>query len=443
MKNNSILHHGIGIIKTPINTSTYWYLTFLNILSNCAIVFFINDWLAFISIISLGFFTAYLESTIYHVLKYKIFRYIYLTIVILTYNVLIATEYFNVYNFQTTYSTEILQVITETDAIEISNFIKTYLHPQTLFFYFAIILLCNFLFYRLGIWIFKRQYTISALLFTFVGCCIVGIFLYNRVLFHNGLQITNYQSLTRTGYALFGWYKRYNLIATIRNNCKMVKSHKKFLNSPDIILIIGESASIYHSQLYGYEKPTTPLLSKLKENGELFVFNNVISAGDATSKAMYSIYPLHTIEDSPLFPACFRSAGYHTMMFNNQYFVGRGMNFLSDKEVSSILFDYRNTKRYSFDLDLVNTIKLVPSPTLYIIHLWGQHYTYSERYPKEFKSFSENEYDRKKWNKEQRSIIASYDNATLYNDYVINNIINKFRDKNCCIIYFADHREEV
>ena len=40
-------------------------------------------------------------------------------------------------------------------------------------------------------------------------------------------------------------------------------------------------------------------------------------------------------------------------------------------------------------------------------------------------------------------LIAQYDNATLYNDFVIASIINKFKNTNSVLIYFSDHGEEV
>ena len=39
--------------------------------------------------------------------------------------------------------------------------------------------------------------------------------------------------------------------------------------------------------------------------------------------------------------------------------------------------------------------------------------------------------------------MANYDNATLYNDFVVNSIIEKFKNDYCCVFYFSDHGEEV
>ena len=82
------------------------------------------------------------------------------------------------------------------------------------------------------------------------------------------------------------------------------------------------------------------------------------------------------------------------------------------------------------------------SISLYVIHLWGQHYAYEKRYPKRFAKFEANDYDAR-LSKSQREIIAHYDNATLYNDYVVNEILNKFKNSYCCVFYLSDHGEEV
>ena len=72
----------------------------------------------------------------------------------------------------------------------------------------------------------------------------------------------------------------------------------------------------------------------------------------------------------------------------------------------------------------------------------GQHYTYEIRYPSEFKRFSASNYSGDLTDAE-REIVAHYDNATLYNDYVVDNVIKQFEDKNCILVYFSDHGEEI
>ena len=45
--------------------------------------------------------------------------------------------------------------------------------------------------------------------------------------------------------------------------------------------------------------------------------------------------------------------------------------------------------------------------------------------------------------REHADVIAHYDNANLYNDYVLNEIINKFEGDDALLVYFSDHGEEV
>lgn len=139
----------------------------------------------------------------------------------------------------------------------------------------------------------------------------------------------------------------------------------------------------------------------------------------------------------------FRAAGYSTHMYDNQYFVGGSVNFLSNKNLSKLMFDTRNDKRFYYDGDAVDSIKLVGSPALYVIHLWGQHFDYSQRFPRAFNRFRAADYDKDRWDEHQRTLIAQYDNATLYNDYVLKKIIEKLKDTNTIVFYLSDHGEEV
>lgn len=71
----------------------------------------------------------------------------------------------------------------------------------------------------------------------------------------------------------------------------------------------------------------------------------------------------------------------------------------------------------------------------------GQHPQYSERYPNKFCIFKENEYLNLP--KNQRKKVSEYDNATLYNDYVVDSIINIFSEKEAIILYFSDHGQDI
>ena len=95
--------------------------------------------------------------------------------------------------------------------------------------------------------------------------------------------------------------------------------------SPHIVLIIGESYNKHHSQLYGYDRETTPLQLERTKKGEMVVFDDVVSCWNLTSFVFKNIFSLHAVGDSgewcdyPLFPELFRKAGYNVTFITNQF----------------------------------------------------------------------------------------------------------------------------
>ena len=83
---------------------------------------------------------------------------------------------------------------------------------------------------------------------------------------------------------------------------------------------------------------------------------------------------------------------------------------------------------------------------LIFFHLMGQHVDPNQRYPKSWERFTGDSitWRTEKWmTKEKRQNIAEYDNATLYNDYVLRLIFDLYRDKNTVVVYFGDHGDEM
>ena len=132
---------------------------------------------------------------------------------------------------------------------------------------------------------------------------------------------------------------------------------------PNIVLVIGESYNKHHSQLYGYNKPTTPFQQELAEQGCLVPFTDVVAPWNLTSFVFKHVLSLHAIGDSgewcdaPLFPEVFRKAGYHVTFITNQFqskakeavYDFSGGFFLNNPEMSQRQFDTRNTSLYQFD----------------------------------------------------------------------------------------------
>ena len=235
---------------------------------------------------------------------------------------------------------------------------------------------------------------------------------------------------------------------------------------PNIVLVIGESYNKRHSQLYGYDKPTTPRQKALAEAGSLIPITDVIADENLASFVFKHMLSLYAVGDSgewcdqPLFPEVFRQAGYQVTFLTNQFlpqakeavYDFSGGFFLNHPEVSSRLFDRRNTKLYRYDGDLVNSLNTLPplnaltspSGSLTIFHLMGSHIDYRSRFPqKTFRHFKPQMYNRPDLTDKQRQTLADYDNSLLYNDSIVKAITNLFVDKDALVIYMPDHGEEI
>ena len=87
-----------------------------------------------------------------------------------------------------------------------------------------------------------------------------------------------------------------------------------------------------------------------------------------------------------------------------------------------------------------------PVPTaFYVIHLMGAHEEFSKRYPKEYAQFTaEDERGRGMAVDEKACAVrAAYDNAVLYDDAIIDQIIQRFEGEDALVIFISDHGEEV
>ena len=76
-----------------------------------------------------------------------------------------------------------------------------------------------------------------------------------------------------------------------------------------------------------------------------------------------------------------------------------------------------------------------------IIHLSGQHMTFSKRYPKRYAHFDPQDIAITVGdpNDYKRSIKAEYLNSVLYNDWVVSTIMHSYDDTPALIFYLSDH----
>ena len=271
-----------------------------------------------------------------------------------------------------------------------------------------------------------------------------------------------YQPIYRLVFSIYANTLTAKQIDRLVHTASKVQVDSCSFRSPNIVLIIGESYNRHHSSQYGYTMPTTPRQQKLERQGRLVKYTDVVSPWNLTSFVFKLLFSMYSVGDKgewcdyPLFPELFRKAGYHVTFITNQFlpkakeavYDFSGGFFLNNPKLSAAQFDTRNTQLHRYDEDLLKDYDELQGQNtdhnLIIFHLLGQHVQYRQRSPKERKLFRGDDYKELKpnLNARERQTLADYDNAILYNDSVVTEIVKKFENEDAIVIYVPDHGEE-
>lgn len=233
--------------------------------------------------------------------------------------------------------------------------------------------------------------------------------------------------------------------------------------SPHIVLIIGESYNKHHSQLFGYDKPTTPRQMARFKAGELAPYTDAVAPWNLTSFVFKHVLSLYSAGmrgdwcDYPLTAQLMRLGGYRTEFITNQFVVEpqasffdvSGGFFINDERLSRAQFDARNTALHPYDdgllADYDTIVGAAPrGPHFTIVHLLGQHAAARDRFPRSYKRFKPADYaKRTDLTKIERWHVADYDNATRYNDAVLDSFLRRLESEEAIVVHISDHGEQV
>lgn len=418
------------------------------------------------------------------------------------YFIIYATSIADVFcweKFKSALTPTMLLLVGETDGREASEFLNSYLTPDLIFSGVGFLILIILIQFFLKLWPYIRIHlprairipareslpklrrlkpaaAIAVLVLLVWSLCtsFENKHLMARMFSNNTIGGIEHE-LTKKEHANF-YLPVYRLAFSIFSNelasqqvAKLIEAKDKVTvdscsyTTPNIVLIIGESYGRLHSQQYGYFMPTTPRQKRLERSGLLVRFRDVVSCWNLTSFVFKNIFSLHVVGekgewcDYPLFPELFRKAGYHVSFITNQFLPKAGEAvydfsggfFLNHPELSEAMFDTRNNHLYRYDSGLIscydNQLKKENTDhNLIIFHLIGQHVGYRQRCPNDRRHFKADDYEehRPELSNEQRRVLADYDNAVLYNDSIVHEIVKRFEDKNAVVIYMPDHGEE-
>lgn len=234
---------------------------------------------------------------------------------------------------------------------------------------------------------------------------------------------------------------------------------------PYVVFILGESTSRHHMQLYGYGLPTTPKLAARAEAGELVAYENVTSPHAGTMAVLRTLFSFYDNDANGMWYDygdlfdILRQAGVYTAWMSNQEAsgfygsIGRTLGERTDHVAftSPVAHSIDLAERYDsevlplLDEELRERVAESVPAAFYVIHLMGAHEEFSKRYPPEFARFTpEDEAGRGALeDASARAVRAAYDNAVLYDDAIVDEIIRRFEDKDALVVFISDHGEEV
>lgn len=257
-------------------------------------------------------------------------------------------------------------------------------------------------------------------------------------------------SLVKLTQSYLGYRKELKQLSPIHLDLDKLYISQKVVEKPEThIVIIGESTSVFHMSLYGYDRQTNPLLESIKN--QLLVFKYVNSTHAYTIGSLKDVFHLR---DSANVPNKFtiidvlNKAGYSSYWLSNQRYFEETVTPITEIANRSDKVYFANPlKSIKYDGDLLLKLKTVlaadGSKKIIFIHLMGTHSSYKDRYPEKYNVFKDPK-DSKFGIKADR-LINYYDNAVLYNDFVVSSIISQADavEGLSSVVYFSDHGEEI
>jgi len=224
-----------------------------------------------------------------------------------------------------------------------------------------------------------------------------------------------------------------------------------------LVLVIGESTNRQRMSLYGYPRNTTPELDKLKD--QLAIFDNVITPRPYTIEALQQVLTFADEQNpdlylsTPSLVSVMKQAGFKTFWITNQQTMTKRNTMLTtfseqaDEQV--YLNNNRNQNSAQYDGDVIEPFNKALADAaprkLIVVHLLGTHMSYQYRYPPTFDKFKDRQGVPAGVRDDQVPTYNSYDNAVLYNDFVVSSLIRDYAktDPNGFLLYLSDHGEDV
>lgn len=442
-------------LKNQKSTSIAPFFLIILLIASGDLFFFLKTYQYLLALVDLFTCYVFFLLPIFFFRKHlKLYTWLLLPVMIFTSFNTLAIIFFDVPINDAT-----ILLIFSTNFHEVMELIKGYL------FIFIFILIGYFSLYFLLINKLPNQITVKSA--TSIALC--SIFILSLLPFASSSPTSYFNRLKGTFYFVFPtsivravgtYYKQRQLINNSKNERDNftfgAKQTTNLSGSQVYLLIIGESSRYDNWGINGYQKNTSPKLSK---RSNLISFKNATSGGFITEFAVPLIltgvgadkFEAHSKQKSIV--SVFKEAGFTTYWITNQ--IDDGNIKIHQEEADKkilLLSDFKSTKHLHQDMELVEALKKVlkePSEKKFIVmHTLGSHYNYSARYSNEFDVFkpsNKSVFTQSTDNTHKSITINSYDNSIIYTDAVIDSSIKMIARQNTfsSVTYISDHGENL
>ena len=246
--------------------------------------------------------------------------------------------------------------------------------------------------------------------------------------------------------------------------------------APEVyVMVVGETARAHNFSLYDYPRNTNPLLFKTPG---IKAFPNVTTQSNTTHKSVPMLLSAASAEDfERLFHekgilAAFKEAGFHTVFISNQLPNHSFIDFLGEQADEHYFLKKEDASQGNhYDEDLLQKLdEILPladasSSAHYhyryrklfvVLHSYGSHFNYQERYPRSFAYFKPDSRSEAK-PENRRDLLNAYDNTIRYTDYILHGIIERLQkwegvqtktdgvydQPTSAMLYTSDHGENI
>ncbi|MEZ3501094.1 kdo(2)-lipid A phosphoethanolamine 7''-transferase [Pantoea sp. KPR_PJ] len=279
------------------------------------------------------------------------------------------------------------------------------------------------------------------------------------------IDLPSYGGVVAHSYLPSNWLAAVGLFAWTRidetlDSQELLDPAKKFtyvappgIDDTYVVFVIGETTRWDHMGMLGYDRDTTPKLSKEKN---LVAFRGE-SCDTATKLSLRCMFvreggteesPGRTLKEKNIF-AVMKELGFSSELFAMQSEVW----FYDNAEVNNFAFreqigsEPRNAGKSVDDMLLVPELKASldrypQGKHLVVLHTKGSHYLYSQRYPRSFARYQP-ECMGVDETCSKAQLINAYDNSVLYVDSMLDSVLDQLRDKKAIVFYAADHGESI